>query len=430
MARRFRLLAALLAVPLALASCKINTINSFPTTYAQVRFINVMADTLAVDVSEGGNKVWPGVAFQSGTGYLDFLPSNVSFGVALAGTTTTLVSVGYSLFGNQPYSLVAYGYPSVPSLLMSADDTIAPGNGNFKLRVMNVAAGVGAVDAYLTAPGADIANAAPNFTAVVYGVSTISLQFPAGQYQLRIVPYATKIVIYDSGPLTLADQRSAYAIVYTKKSALNVNVLLADETGNHAITPADSVQARVKAVHAGPQTGAVNVLANGTAIVPGEIYPSASAYVGVTAGANVLAYEDASAPGAILASATKTTAPATDSTVFLTGFPGALKAVTLDDDNLPASTGQPRVRFVNASPDAPPLDVLVGTNKVVSALASPTASAYNQIDAGTYTVVFNNAATGTALLTVPGVVLVLGQTTTFFVVGAVGGLAPLITVDR
>ncbi|MEP7183923.1 MAG: DUF4397 domain-containing protein [Betaproteobacteria bacterium] len=430
MARRFHLLAALLALPLALGSCKINTINSFPTTYAQVRFINAMADAPALDVSEGGNKVWPGVNFETGTGYLDFLPSNTSFGVALTGTATTLVSAGYSLFGTQPYTLIAYGYPTAASLLMAPDDTIVPGNGQFKLRVTNVAAGVGTIDTYVTAPGVDITNVAPAFNATGYGISTISLQFPAGQYQVRITPYATKTVIYDSGPLTLADQRSAYAIVYTKRSSLFVNVLLADEDGDHAVAPVNNLQARIKAIHAAPQTGAVNLLSDGVSIVPGEIYLSASSYVGVSPGTKNLAFEDASAPGAILAAATKTIGASTDSSVFLTGFPGSLKAVTLDDDNLPSSTGQPKVRFVNASPDAPPLDVVVGTNKVVSALASPTASTYALIDAGTYTVTFNDAATGTALLTVPNVVLTLGQTSTFYVVGAVGGLAPLITQDR
>jgi hypothetical protein len=430
MARRFRLLAALLALPLALGSCKINTINSFPTTYSQVRFIHAMADAPALDVSEGGNKVWPAVNFQTGTGYLDFLPSNTSFAAALAGTTTTLVSAGYSLFGSQPYSLIGYGYPAAASLLMAPDDTIAPGNGQFKLRVANVAAGVGTIDTYVTAPDVDITTVSPSFNATVYGISTISLQFPAGTYRVRVTQYATKNVIYDSGALTFADQRSAYAIVYTKGSSLFVNVLLANENGDHSVVPADNVQARLKAVHAAPQTGAVNVLSDGVSIVPGEIYPSASSYVGVSPGAKNLAFEDASAPGAILAAATKTLAAASDSSIFLTGFPGSLKAVTLDDNNLPSSTGQPKVRFVNASPDAPPLDVLVGSNKVVSALSSPTASAYALIDAGTYTVTFNNAAAGTALLTVPNVVLSLGQVLTFYAVGAVGGMAPLITQDR
>jgi len=430
MARRFRLLAALLALPLALGSCKINTINSFPTTYAQVRFINTMASAPALDVAEGGSTVWPAVSFQSGTGYLDFLPSATSFNVALTGAATTLISASYALFGNQAYTLIAYGFPTAASLLMTPDDPIQPASGSIKLRIANVAAGVGRIDAYLTAPDVDIGNVSPNFNAVAYGVPTLSLQYPAGQYRLRIAPSGTKAVIYDSGTLTLANPRSAYAIVYTKGSAFNVNVVLADENGDHTVTVANNLQARIKAIHAAPQTGAVNVLSDGIAIVSGEIYPSASAYIGVSPGTKILAFEDASEAGAILAAATKTLEAATDSSIFLTGFPGSLKAVPLDDNNLPSSTGQPNVRFVNASPDAPPLDVLVAANRVVSALASPTASGYNLINAGTYTVTFNDAATGTPLLTVPNVVLSLGQTSTFYVVGAVGALAPMITQDR
>ncbi len=110
MSRRFRLLAALLALPIALASCKINTINSFPTTYAKIRFVNVLAQTAAVDVVQSGNMAWPNVVFQGSGGSQDFLPSDTEFTVNVAGTATKLTSAGYALFGDQPYTLIAYGY--------------------------------------------------------------------------------------------------------------------------------------------------------------------------------------------------------------------------------------------------------------------------------------------------------------------------------
>lgn len=430
MSRRLRLFAALLAAPLALASCKIDTINSFPTTYAKIRFLNVLAGATALDVSESGTTIWPGVAYEAGAASHDFAPSDTKFSVSVTGTTTPLATAGYALFGDQPYTLVAYGLVSAPSLLMIPDDTVEPSPGNFSMRIVNTAAGAGFIDAYLTKADESIDNLTPNFAAVGYGTATIAYRFGTGQWRLRVTPYASKTVIYDSGARSYADQRMIDAIVYNRGSGTLVNVLTSDVNGAGAVATADSTLARVKAIHAAPQTGAVNVLVDATTLVSGEVYPSASAYVAVAAGARTIAFEDALAPGTALASIAPTLGAATDTTVVLTGFPASLQAIPLTDNNSPSSTGKPRVRFANMSPDAAPLDVVVGTTTQAHALASGTTSGYVEIDAGTYTLTFKDAATGSPMLTVPNVLLTASQTSTIYAIGPAAQLAPLLILDR
>lgn len=430
MARCLRLFAALLTLPLALASCKIDTINSFPTTNANVRFVNVMAGAAALDAAQGGTTVWPGVPLETGTGYRDFPPSDVNFAVSLPGSTTTLINTSYALFGEQPYTLTAYGSVAAPALLMMPDDTVAPGGGNFKLRIVNAATGIGFIDAYLTKPDDAIDNLSPSFFGVNTGIATISNRYAVGQYRLRLAFSGTKTVIYDSGSLSYADGRNTAAIVYTKGSAQLVNVVLADFNGTAAVAPANSTQARIKSIHAAPQTGAVNMLVDGAAIVSGEIYPSPSLYANVSSGTRAITYEAVATPGATIAAVTGSLGAATDTSILLTGFAGALQAIALSDFNLPSVTNRPRVRFVNASPDAPPLDVLNGAAKQVSALASPTASGYVEFDSGTYTFTINNAATGATLLSVPDVVLFNTETATVYIVGGVTQLAAMVVIDR
>jgi len=430
MSRRFRLLAAVLALPLALSSCKINTINSFPTTYAKIRFVNVLADAGAVDVSEGGTAIWPNVAYQGGTGSREFQPSDTNFVVTAAGGTTQLVKAGYTLFGNQPYTLVAYGFVAAPGLLMIPDDTVEPSAGNVAMRIVNAAAGIGFIDAYVTKPDESIDNLSPNFSGVGYGTATIAYRFGSGQWRLRITAYATKTVIYDSGTRTYTDPRMIDAIVYNKGSGTLVNVLTADVNGGAAIATADSTLAKVKAIHAAPQTGAVNMLVDAAAVVSGLAYASGSPYAAVASGTRTIAFEETAAPGTLLASLGRSVGAATDSTIVLTGFAGSLRAIPLDDNNFPSATGRPRVRFANMSPDAAPLDVLVGSNKQASALASGTASGYVEVDAGTYTLTFNDAATGTTKLTVPDVALTAAQTSTIYAIGPAAQLAPLLILDR
>jgi hypothetical protein len=116
--------------------------------------------------------------------------------------------------------------------------------------------------------------------------------------------------------------------------------------------------------------------------------------------------------------------------VFVTGFAGALRAIVLPDINFPALNSNPRLRIVNASPDAPALDVSVNGTRQVAALAFPTASDYLTLSSGTYTVAFTNPGTGAVVLTVNGVVLTSGQTSTLYLVGPAAQLSSLFTVDH
>ena len=430
MVRRLRIIAALFCLPLALASCKINTINSFPTTFATVRFVNVMTDAGALDAVEGGATQWAAVAPETGTGYKEFPPSNVNFSVNVPGSTSSVVNASYTLFGEQPYTLIAYGSLRSPALVMMPDDTVAPGSGNFRLRIANAAAGIGFIDAYLTQPTDVLDNLSPNFTVIDTGAVTISNRFASGQYRLRLTLSGSKTVIYDSGTVIFADGRDTAAIMYNKGSGLLVNVVLADFGGTSAVGPANSTLARVKSIHAAPQTAAVDMLVDSVGIVTGEVFPSPSSYLAIAPGSRAITFEATATPGAAIAFVPAVIGPASDSSVLLTGLPGALHALVLADDNVPSTDQRPRVRFVNASPDAPPLDVLNGTTKQVSALASATASGYVAFDSGTYTFTVNNAATAATLLTITSVGLSSNQTVTIYLVGTAAQLAPMVVVDR
>jgi DNA-binding beta-propeller fold protein YncE len=70
------------------------------------------------------------------------------------------------------------------------------------------------VDVYVTEPGADIATATPVLTSVPFGAASDYLSVPAGDYQVRVTPAGTKIVVIDSGSLTLAagQVRTAIAV--------------------------------------------------------------------------------------------------------------------------------------------------------------------------------------------------------------------------
>ena len=107
----------------------------------------------------------------------------------------------------------------------------------------------------------------------------------------------------------------------------------------------------------------------------------------------------------------------------------------LNDDNLPPAAGSAGVRFVNTSADVASVDVYVNFSKQVSALAQNNASSYLNLTAAvvsgtTYEFDFNVAATTTAVLKLPGVLLVAPHKYTVYLSGPAASLQGIVTQDQ
>ena len=431
---RRHILAVLFTLPLVLSGCKIDTINYFPPKAAHVRIINAVPDATALNVTVDGTATWSSLGFEAITTYTDFTNETHNFSVKVAGLTSTLTQASYNLAGNGFYTLIAFGPVNTPSLILISDDTVTPTAGKLLLRVANVAAGGGAVDIYLTTPGAALDTLTPNISGIVYGASTGFIQVASGSLQLRITQSGTKNVIYDSGARTFSDNTATDAIVYTRSGGQLVNLALADINGAGKSVIVNSTMTELKVVNAAFQTGAVNQVLDGGAVVVSNLaYAAASGYNIIPPGPHTITFEATATPGATIASVAPTLAAAADTSVFVTGFAGALTAVVLHDQNFPPQSSNARLRIVNASPDAPALDVSVNGTRQPSALgfplAFPGASSYLEQGSGTYALAFSNPATGVVVLTLSGVVFAAGQTSTIYLVGPVAQLASILTRD-
>jgi len=172
MLNRRQILAGLFALPLTLAGCEIDTINSFPTKAAHVRVVNAIPNASAVDVKVDGAATWPALPFEGMTAYSDFSNETHTFSVTVTGAISTLTQANFNLAGEAFYTLIAFGPVEAPALLLLSDATITPSAGRFLLRVANAAAGAATFDVYITAPGAALDTLAPNLSSISYGGST------------------------------------------------------------------------------------------------------------------------------------------------------------------------------------------------------------------------------------------------------------------
>ncbi len=432
LARLFRSPAAalLLLVPLLFAGCNLKSGGFVITKPAHLRFMNALVDStdLTVNVVNNGTIV-SGLPFQGVTNYIDLNAGNQQIQI-IANGTSTIYDATQLYVDDSSYTFVVYGTTASATVLLVPDVvTNTPGDGVFVLRAINAAYGNGGIDVYVTAPGVPLDNQSPNFSGLAYGSQTLFTTINAGTYQVRFTVPNSKQVIYDAGTLTFGEQQSYQVIAFTTGSSTLVNaaLLAIDETGTGGVV--NNRLAQFKLVHAGPGTGPINGFIDGAIALANIPYQSASSYEILAAGSHAVTIEAVATPGAVIASAQPTFNPATDTSVVLTGTPGATTTVVLQDMNLPGTFGSARVRFVNVAPNVGPVDVYVNFALRVPGVQTNASSGYGEFAEGTYTVTFNVAGTTTLLLNLPAVAITAGRTYTLYLMGTTGSLTGALLRD-
>lgn len=419
---------AVILASLAVAGCKVSTINYFPPHPAQVRVLNLIANSGGVDVQVNGSPAFSNVAFQTATGYQSYDNQTTQFTVTLTGTTTTIGSFSVALGGEQPYTLVVYGSTTSPQVTLVSEVASAPVNGNVQFSVFNAAQNAPSVDLYITAPGVDLTTVNPNIYAVAFSGTSFNVAFPPGTYQIRVTNGGTKTVIYDSGGTVYTPNIALSFITYAVGSGTLVNAAVLQSQGPYATL--NTIFSRIRAVNASPGTGNVDQLLGTVAINSNISYPSSSPYTVTATGSTNVDFQATATPGAIIASTVGTLVPANDYTTVVAGLPGSQQAFLLQDSNVLTASGGDRVRFVNALAGSNPVNAAINGTQIAANVAFGTASAYAASTPATVTVTFTDAVTGAVLATQDGLVMNANQTYSFFLVGQPAAAGVLQLLDN
>ena len=390
----------------------------------------------ALDVSVNAKPVVSGLAFQSNSQYADVDSGSQTAIVSVTGASTALVNTIYNLGSNTKYSYVIYGPQTAVGALLLTDSFNDPGDGFFSLRFVNAAAGPGALDLYVTAPGADLTATAPVVANISYASGSLFIPVAIGaNFEIRITPAGTKDVIYDGVPQTFAAHSGARIVAFSKGSGKLVNVVLLrqDDAGSGALV--DNLLTQYKVVNASLVPSALNVLVDGTLQLSNIPYTGVSNYQRTSTGTHSFSFEATTTPGASLLRLVQTLTAATDTSIVLTGTAGALNALVLQDNNLPPPAATANVRFVNSSADVAAFDVFINFSKQVSGLSANSASAYINLSAAastgtSYEFDFNLAGTTTSLLKLTSVVLTAGHTYTVYLAGPGSSLRGIVSQDN
>lgn len=179
--------------------------------------------------------------------------------------------------------------------------------------------------------------------------------------------------------------------------------------------------ARVRVVHAAPDTAPVDVFVDDQKVLSDVAFPSISQYLEVPAGTHTLSLTPSGQP---LTAAVLQTSVSVDAakayTVAAIGLSDVTATVYTDDlSALPP--GKARVRFIHAAPDAPGADIeVINGPTLFSNIGFGVASDYRLVDAGTYDLRAVVAGANTVIVQLPDTTLNEG---TIYEVVAAGRLA-------
>jgi hypothetical protein len=423
---------------LTLAACG----HSGSSGNTNLRVVNAIPDVASVSVTVGTpggqspQSVVTNLPFQGLTQYIGVPSGNQEFKVSANGGASNAIDTTLGISSGVNYTYVVYNpVASAAGLIISDSSFPSLNSGTFGFRVINVAAGVGLIDVYLTPPGTDINSTSPTISAIGVGGVSPAIAPNVGTLELRLTAAGTKQILFDTPAQNFADGSNYEIVAYTVGSGTLVNVAFLNVDTNGTGQVNSNVLANFKVLNASQVASPLNVSVDGNLTLSNVPFAAVSNYVTIANGNHSFTVQATATPGANLLTLQTSLGAATDTSIVLNGSAGGLVGTVLADNNLPPPAGRAHIRFVNSSPDLGPLDVYINFSKQVSGLGTNGASGYNEVTADTtlgttFEFDFNLAGTTTPVLKMPNTTIIGGHVYSIYVIGLSTGLQGVVVKDH
>jgi hypothetical protein len=445
---RHSILIGLIATSAVLTGCDSDSDFVAPPAAAAtslVRFIHASPDAPNVNVVGQTRTFVADLEFKEASAFETFGvgPLNVRVdGIVPGGTATVIGPVNLPLTASTAYSVIAVGEVLGIDALVIGEPVTTVAAGSVRAQVVHAAPNAPAVDVYVTAPGALLAQSAPLGT-FAFGEDLGPVTVPAGDYRVRVtLPNAPGTVVFDSGTVALPGGADllVVAVENTGPGAAPISLLVADGQGSFEILDT-ATPAELRVIHASPDAPAVDVVVNddfANPVLENVPFPAVSGYLAVPPGTYNVKVTAANNPGAIVIDADVTLAAGRQYSVYATGALANIAPYVLTDNDRPVATAA-KVRIVHTAPSAGPVDIYVTGPGAGIATATPAFSnvpfraetGYVSLAGGSYEVTVTVAGTKTAAIGPATVTLADGSVYTAAARDATGGGAPfgLILLD-
>jgi hypothetical protein len=406
------------AVPSALLSACGGGGSSSSDGAARLRLFNVSNGYPSLDLRVDDVVVQGAVAYGAAGSYSSVSTASISTVISSAGSSTALSTASRTLAKDVSYTLLAYGWAGALKTAILQDDVAGADAGKAKLQVLNLAADAGTLDIYLTGND-DLLDDATALTTGLAGGATLShTSISAGSYRLRVTGNGDKTdVRLDVTGLALTTTQVASLVLVPGAGGVLVHAVLAVQLG--AVTALSNRQARVRVVSAVGGNGRVTAALGGSTLASAVTSPTIGNYGQVTATGSALPVV-LSVNGSAVAVADVAVAAGGDYTLLVWGTAAAPQTSWLVDDNrLPATSGNAKVRLVHAVAglDAA-LTLTADFSAIASSVAVGQASAFaNVVASSAMRLEVNSPLSTNALYTLSSVAIAAKGLYTVFMLG-------------
>jgi Domain of unknown function (DUF4397) len=166
------------------------------------RMMNAVPDEASLDVLVDTVSVSSNVAYGTSTGYQTTKSGSHQFAIEPSGSSTPLLQQSITFGSGSDTTIISNNFSSNIANLVLTDDNSAPASGNFKIRIVNVAPGLGPADVYIVAPATDLTTVSPNVSNLAFGAATGYQGIVSGSYEVVLTPVGQKFSAVDTGSLT------------------------------------------------------------------------------------------------------------------------------------------------------------------------------------------------------------------------------------
>ena len=358
--------------------------NGNSSSSASIRLVNATLTHPSIALLSNSNATVGATAADTASAYSSIDSGGPTLQVNDVTTGGALATTSPSLASNGHYALLAYENGGSVRTAVISEDTAAPSSTTAGLRVFNAATDAGAIDVYVTDPSADLSTLSSptfSFTASSSTLASSFLSFAPANYRIRVTGAGnTNDVRLDIPSVALANQQVATVVLTPTVGGTLANGAVLIQQGTY--TAVRNTSARVRLVAAIGGNPIVSATAGSAVLANNAVAPIVGAYALVPSTASLAV----SVNNVAIAAPTGTLTPGSDATLVVYGSSPAtaVSTVIADDNHLPTTTSNVRMRLFNGlTGAATPLTLTADFSVVASNVQPGTASAYSIIASNT-----------------------------------------------